>query len=371
MTDPVAADTSPSDELIRVRRWGSNWLEMLPTGARSSEISNDRSAAEHGVRSRIALTVGTASDCDIRVDDPEQLVSGTHARLICEDGNWKIVDNASKNGLWIDHRRCESAALRAGTEIGLGRKFILIAESARSIALRSFLARILGWTNDRTTVVDLALRSVLATSSQRGAIVLCSDSDPVAIAHSIHRMAFGSERPFITCDPKRKSTMESVRWTQNFTRGNEALAAAAGGTLCVWVSRLPPDFADVWEALVAPTATVRLVVCSNKPIDGQTFLAVPVVVPALATREPELRHIIKDYAADAVAELGGDVGLHIRREDVDWILRNEASSLAKIETATLRLVALRMFPNLNQAAERLGMARMSLAAWIGRRNLSI
>jgi len=102
--------------------------------------------------------------------------------------------------------------------------------------------------------------------------VLCSESDPVAIAHTIHRIAFGTASQFVTCDPKRKSTTESVRWTQNFTRGSEALAAAAGGTLCVWASRLPADFADAWAALVAPTATVRLVVCSNKPIDGKKVI---------------------------------------------------------------------------------------------------
>ncbi len=361
MTDPVAKDTAPSDELIRVRRWGSDWLKLLPRPGES----------EQGVRRTIELTIGTASGCDIRVSDPDQLVSSTHARLVFDGGDWKIFDNNSKNGLWIHGQRCESAAVRAGTEIGLGRKFILIAESARSIALRTFLARILGWTNDRTAVVDHALRSVLATSSQRGAIVLCSESDPVAIAHSIHRMAFGAERPFVTCDPKRKSTTESVRWTQNFARGGEALAAAAGGTLCVWVSRLPRDFADVWGALVEPTATVRLIMCSNKPIDGKKYLAAPIVVPSLADRQLELGHIIKDYAGDAVAELGGEEALHVLRADLDWILHNESSSLAKIETATLRLVALRMYPNVNQAAERLGMARISLASWIARRELPV
>lgn len=154
VTDPIAKDTSPSDELIRVRRWGSNWLEMLP---RPSEP----------LPSRIELTVGTSSGCDIRIDDSDQLVSGTHARLVFEGGDWKIFDNHSKNGLWIDGERCDWAAVRSGTEIGLGRKFILIAESARSIALRTFLARILGWTDDCTTSVDHALRSVLATRSRR------------------------------------------------------------------------------------------------------------------------------------------------------------------------------------------------------------
>lgn len=355
ITDPTAKDNSPSDEPIRVRRWGTDWIEMLPRPTES-------------VR-RIELTIGTARECHIRVADPDKLVSSEHARLVCDGDEWKIYDNKSKNGLWIDRQRCEWAPVRAGAEIGLGRKFILIAESARSIVLRTVLARILGWTSDRTKMVDHALRSILVTSLQRGAIVLCSQSDPVAVAHSIHRTAFGSPRPFVTCDPKRKHTKKSVRWTHNFTRGAEALAAASGGTLCVWASRLPRDFGDVWTALVEPTSTVRLVVCSNTPIDGKKFLSVPILVPSLATRQAELRHIIKEYAADAVTELGGEERTHVQPEDLDWTHHNESSSLAKIETATLRLVALRMFPNVNQAAERLGMARMSLASWIGRRKL--
>jgi hypothetical protein len=353
VTDPAALSAPRSDEVIQLRPWGSDQAKRL------------RRPDEQGPRE---VLLGAARECDVRIVDPERLVSARHARLVFEDGAWKIHDLKSKNGLWLDRRRCDWGVLRAGMEIGLGRKFVLLAESARSIELRMLLARMLGWSGGRAKVVDLALRSVYATVAQRGAFALCSESDPVALAQSIHRVAFGPARPFITCDPKRRSTTRSVRWTRNVERGMDALAAAAGGTLCVWASRLPRDFDRVWAALVEPTATARLVVCANRPIDGRKFLTTPIVVPSLATRPDELRFVIREYSIDAVAELTGRAEA-LGQDDLDWILAHEAGSLAKIETATLRLAALRRFPNLNQAAERLGMARMSLAAWIGRRAL--
>lgn len=44
-------------------------------------------------------------------------------------------------------------------------------------------------------------------------------------------------------------------------------------------------------------------------------------------------------------------------------------TLAEIEKATLRLVAIEMSSNLSRAAERLGMAPVSLTRWVGRRKL--
>lgn len=340
-----------SDDVIRLRRWGNNNdMEMLPR-------------ADH--TRRIELVVGTSRACHLRVSDKH--VSGEHARLVFDERGWTIQDLKSKNGLWLDNQRCEWGPLRPGTEIGLGRKFIMIAESPRSIALRTFLTRILGWGGDRAKAIDLALRSILAPSAQRSAIAVCSPSDPLAIAHSIHRVVYGA-RPFVRCDPKGKPTDESVRWPRNFTKASDALAAAAGGTLCVWAGRLPRDYDEIWSALVEPTATTRLVVCSNKPINGKEFLTVPIIVPPLSTRPDELPHIIREYAKDAVAELSGQPH-HARPEDLDWIQQHEASSLAKIEAATLRCIALRIAPNMNQAAKLLGMARESLAGWIKSRKM--
>jgi hypothetical protein len=46
-----------------------------------------------------------------------------------------------------------------------------------------------------------------------------------------------------------------------------------------------------------------------------------------------------------------------------------AASLAEVEKATLRLLALRTSRNMSVAASRLGMAAVSLSRWLGRRKL--
>jgi FHA domain len=355
LTDLTAKEPAESDELVQLRRWARNKnpikLPRLPTPSR-----------------RVDYVIGTEQRCDFHVSDP--LVSKQHARFVHDQDGWKIYDLHSKNGLYIDRQRCEWAPLRAGTEIGLGTKFVLIAESARTMALRGFLQRLLGWEEEDASTVDLALRSVLAVKPGRS-YALVSKSDPVAIAYSIHRLALGTGRPFITCDPKREITNETVRSTENYKDGVEALAHAARGTLCVISSRLPRDFDKISSALIEPTATARLVVCSTEPIDGKRFLTAPIVVPSLSDRAPNLDRIIYDYAVDAIAEFGGNSLQPPRREDLQLVAKLDAGTLAKIETATLRLAAFRVLPNINQVAARLGMTRNALVGWFKRRGLDI
>ncbi len=314
--------------------------------------------------------IGTDPSCDIRVADPDLHVSKRHARIVHDHDGWRIYDSTSKNGLYVDGQRCTWAPIRPGTEIGLGQKFVLVAESTRTMALRRFLQRLLGWRDDRSLVVDLALRSLLAVKPGR-AFAIVSRSDPVAIAYSIHRLAVGAERPFIMADPKREITSETVRSTENYKDGAEALVRAVGGTLCVMASRLPRDFDKVWASLIKPTATVRLAVCANDPIDDKKFLTAPIRIPAPSERADELRRLIHEYALDAIQELEGRRDAHLRNEDLDAVYKHDAGSLAGIETATLRFVALRALPNVNQAALRLGMTRISLVAWLKRRGIPL
>lgn len=115
-------------------------------------------------------------------------------------------------------------------------------ESPRLVELRAFVSRLLGWSNERLEAVDLTLRAIRTAATRRSALVLCGDGDLVAIACGLHRRTLGDERPFVVCDPRRRSGEETVRFPENYDRGIPALEAAAGGTLCVWAKRLPRDF---------------------------------------------------------------------------------------------------------------------------------
>jgi len=150
----------------------------------------------------------------------------------------------------------------------------------------------------------------------------------------------------------------------------EALAVAAGGSLCVRSRRLPRDFVQVVLALREPEARVQLIVCAGSPEDSKPYLAVPIAIPPLAGRKAEIDRIITEYAEDAIAALGAP-RTSFAPADHAWVREHALSSLPEIEKATLRLVALRDSRNLSNAAARLGMAPVSLARWIGRREMPV
>jgi hypothetical protein len=233
-----------------------------------------------------------------------------------------------------------------------------------SDGLPGLLARLLGWSDERA--LELGMRSLDLAVSHRAALVLRGPGDLVPIARVLHRRAMGADRPFITCDPHRGNVAASVRSPANRASGAAALAAAAGGSLCVRTRRLPRDFSALAAQLRA-TDDVLFIVCAEHDDPARLLIRpAPIVVPPLASRATELDRVIMEYAADAVAELGAPLA-GFTAADHAWVRDHAAASLAEIEKATLRLVAIRTSHNVSGAAARLGMAAVSLTRWIGRR----
>jgi hypothetical protein len=224
----------------------------------------------------------------------------------------------------------------------------------------------LGWSNDRA--VEHAIRSLALAADHRAALVLCGAGDMVPIAWALHRRALGAERPFIVCDSLRGDAPASVRSPASRASGTAGLEAAAGGSLCVRTRRLPRDFPALAAQLRA-TDDVLFIACTEHD-DANPLLIrpAPIVVPPLASRAIELDRVITEFAADAIVELGALRG-GFTDADRAWVRDHAATSLAEIEKATLRLVAIRTSCNMSNAAARLGMAPVSLGRWIGRRKL--
>jgi hypothetical protein len=235
--------------------------------------------------------------------------------------------------------------------------------------LRGFLARLLGWTSD--LAVDHALRSIELGAAHLAHLVLCGAGDLVPIAWALHRRTLGADRPFIVCDPRRRNTPASVRSPANRESGVAALAAAAGGSVCLRGSRLPEDFSSMVLQLRS-TGDVQYIVCSDEDDAADPFLVVPAPIrlPSLTDRARELPRIVDGYALDAIAALGAPNTCFTDR-DRAWVLEHGASSLSEIERATLRLVALGASTSMDGAAKRLGMAAISLSNWVRRRRLPL
>jgi pSer/pThr/pTyr-binding forkhead associated (FHA) protein len=348
-TDAAASEWVIDDAVVRLRAWGTEAVHVLPPPPRNE------------------WTIGAAETCAFQLDDATERVSRLHARLVRHQGKWRLHDLGSKNGMRIDGARRAEIVLEPGAEISIG-GLTLIAESCRSIELRGFLARLLGWRGDRADAIDHALRAIRLAATRRVALVLRGDGDLMPIARASHRRALGADRPFIVCDPRRRRGSATIRSPENYETGMPALAAATGGSLCVRSQRLPKDFREVIAALHAPRSQVQLVICDQMPGVCESYLAVPITVPPLTSRADELDRIITEYAEDALAELG-TLHTSFLPADREWVRMHSASSMPDIETATLRLVAIRASRNLSGAAARLGMAPVSLSRWIGRRKL--
>jgi hypothetical protein len=235
-------------------------------------------------------------------------------------------------------------------------------------ALRSFCARILGWTSNREAVVEHAIRSIELATDHSAALVLLGETDLVPIAHALHRRALGPEHPFFLCDRHRNVGDGSARSAANEASGVTAFHAARGGSLCVRARRLPDDFSSMVALMRNPGAAVQLIICADARFDRHPFLAlpVPIRVPSLRTRVKELPRIVDEYAADALRELAAPDAC-FTEADHQWVLEHNPWTLPEIEKATLRLITLRMSKNLSRAAERLGMAPVSLSRWLDRR----
>jgi MoxR-like ATPase len=77
-------------------------------------------------------TMGRKADRDLCFDDDS--CSGEHAELRLEGGGWKIVDNSSRNGTWLNKNKVASAALVPGDSVRIGVSIFVFNGSAKDVA---------------------------------------------------------------------------------------------------------------------------------------------------------------------------------------------------------------------------------------------
>lgn len=322
------------DPVIRLRRWGQRDGFDLPA---------------HGD----ALIVGSAEACTLRIEDPEGSVSRQHAELTREAGIWTLKDLGSKNGSRLDGERRVSFALTPGVEIEIG-SVKLVAESARLAELHGFLARILGFGDERLAAVDEALRGVRDAAARRTALLLCGAGRLASTARRIHELAIGTDRPFVV------ATGSGVR---------AAVKSATAGTLCVEGKVAATDLAFARAprscALILCTATAAEAADHIEAVQRGAI----VEVPPLPARSEEHEQLLLAYAQDAARAFGaGSTGF--REHELVWLRDTPIANLADAEELTLRLVAERVFGATHGAA-KLGITRAALSTYLRRRGIPL
>lgn len=101
---------------------GGPWPEG-PTGgvvARIEFVGVGNDVERRAMARGNSLTVGRASDMDVRIDD--SLVSSRHAQFIADEAGLRVLDLGSKNHLFVNGVERNEAVLRAGDEVRLGRR---------------------------------------------------------------------------------------------------------------------------------------------------------------------------------------------------------------------------------------------------------
>jgi hypothetical protein len=276
------------------------------------------------------------------------------------NGRW-VVLNRSKNGLYRDGAKLDMFVLTPGVELGLGGGVTLVAESARLIALRSALARMLGWSAGAAEAVDLALRAIRFAAQRRTPLVLCG-ADLVPLAEELHRRTLTAVRPFVLCNPRRNTTESTWNPTRCASTGTAALAEAVGGTVCLTPRHLPSDLDYLIKAIRRPECQTQLVVCKEHAGEAEVCNVAPIVVPPLTSRQDEIDRIIEEYARDAAGPL--ELGQHwLSPPERTWIKAN-MHTLPLIQKATIRLAAIRQAGSMTRGATRLGISHVALLKWL-------
>ncbi|NVB79767.1 MAG: FHA domain-containing protein [Kofleriaceae bacterium] len=347
-TDVGATRWQVDDEPLRFRQWGTDNVWLLPL---------DRTRA---------LTIGSDPDREIRLDDAKRTVSKRHARAVHDGTRWLVRDDGSKNGVLVAGTRVREAVLVPGLEIEIG-GVTLIVESTRFLQLRAYVARLVGYAEEKLAEVDRVLRAIRMAGTDRVPLVLQGEGNLVAIARDLHRHTLGASRPFIVCDPRRAEASANARSAENYPTAVTAMQAAIGGSLCVWSKRLPSDFSLVSVAMREPGVRFQLIMCGGDKVDLRPEQVPPIVIPSLGRRSRELVRIVEEYASDARESFGG--AARLAAEDREWILENSARTLADIQSGTPRVVALRACGgNAAAAATRLGLNPTSLTRWLNERS---
>ena len=237
----------------------------------------------------------------------------------------------------------------------------LVAESACLIELRSALARMLGWSASAAEAVDLALRAIRFAAQRRTPLVLCG-ADLVPLAEELHRLTLTAARPFVLCNPRRKTTGSTWNRTRCAATGTAALAAAVGGTVCLMTQHLPSGLRSLMQAIRRPECQTQLVVCAERADEAEVFNVAPIVVPPLTARKDELDRLIEEYARDAAGPL--ELGQHwLSLPERTWIKAN-MHTLASIQRATTRLAAIRQAGSMTRGATRLGISHVAMLKWL-------
>lgn len=188
-----------------------------------------------------SISLGNDPNGDVVLLD-DDTVSRLHCRIFQTSGGYRIVDNDSTNGTWVDGTRIKEAFLRDGANVGVGRTELLFAVSSAQVPLVPSELHGLGslvGKSPRMREIYMLLQQI-APSAASVLIEGESGSGKELVAQEIHRLSARAGGPFVVfdCGAVAPSLIESELFGHqagSFTGAVQArlglMEAAHGGTL--------------------------------------------------------------------------------------------------------------------------------------------
>ena len=117
--EPVGADAAPSagdfgHTMVYSPDRAARKLEAPPSRGQALLVGEGRRSVLSGER----VLIGRSRECDVVLSDPN--TSRRHAEVRREGDGWTVVDLGSTNGIKVNGRRVDQAALEPGDRITLG-----------------------------------------------------------------------------------------------------------------------------------------------------------------------------------------------------------------------------------------------------------
>lgn len=302
------------------------------------------------------VSIGSATDSTILLDHSS--VSRRHAVIRRQDQDWVLTDLGSTNGTRDNGVDRTSFSLTPGGQIELG-QIRLIVESEKSVALHSFLQRLLGWDESLSWAVDEALWSVREMAHLHTVLLLHGEGSMQCVSERIHQLTLGRERPFTAHVPRES--------------GMAALQRALGGTLFLDGEALPNDIEEVLLTARLADTCVRLV-AGTRSIDAASEIShfarsvALTRIPILKERQAEIEQILEGYADDA-ARAYDLPGTALRPFDIQHVKKGGAATThERVDELMTRLVVARSL-GVTAGAERLGITHGALSRYLRRNGM--
>lgn len=345
-TDPPDERWILTDEVIGFREVTRGELYSFPADGRSE------------------WRIGSSSECEMQLRDPAKGISRHHATMKRDGGGWRIEDRGSKNGLSIDGVLRSAMPVDPGTQIGMG-SLRLVAITYRLLLLRSFLLRLTGWGPTHQQAAEEMIQNIRSAQLRGEPLLLQGKGDLIPIAHRLHRIFSGEDRPFVLHDPSRVASDSEGggRW-KNVRELREAIARAGGGTVCIRSKPLPADFLRIAiGSRQAGKRAPQLIVCGDGSLELRMMRRSPLlVVPLLAERPADqVDQVISEYLEEAAREFS--LQPYLTAGERAWVTRS-SRTIADVEKCVRRLAAWKKRPTYTGAASLLGMAAISLRQWL-------